>query len=276
MASDFQSFTDQELARQTQAGSLAAFEELVYRYEGRIYGFVANSCGNGADAREVTQDTFVRAFQAIEQFDPQRGFAPWLFTIARRKCLDRYRAARPAAEEPVPELADQDDPAELLARQEERQSLWDLARRHLPEAQFQALWLKYAEEMSVADIAQVLRKTQTHVKVLLFRARQALGREIKAAQRRGLPSGGAASRTAPNREATPAPFIGEGGGAGGVRHRMSRGAGRFGSQRCEERTVMKSWFTKLRISAALDAGHKAVCFAAAEHRQVGATPGLRG
>ena len=211
MSSDIPSFTDQELARQTQAGSLAAFEELVYRYEGRIYGFAANLCGNGTDAREVTQDTLVRAFQAIAQFDPQRSFAPWLFTIARRKCLDRYRSARPAAEEPVPELADLDDPAELLARQEERQSLWDLARGHLPGAQFQALWLKYAEEMSVADIAQVLRKTQTHVKVLLFRARQTLGREIKAAQMAGLPSEGAASRTAPNQEATPAPFIGEGG-----------------------------------------------------------------
>jgi RNA polymerase sigma-70 factor (ECF subfamily) len=202
VASDFPNFTDQELARQTQAGSLAAFEELVYRYEGRIYGFVANSCGNGTDARELTQDTFVRAFQAIEQFDCQRSFAPWLFTIARRKCLDRYRAARPTADEPAPELADHDDPAELLARQEDRQSLWELARRHLPKPQFHALWLKYAEEMNVADIAQVLRKTQTHVKVLLFRARQALGRELKAAQGSSAPSAGAASRAAPNRETT--------------------------------------------------------------------------
>jgi RNA polymerase sigma-70 factor (ECF subfamily) len=212
VGSDFPNFTDQELARQTQAGSLVAFEELVYRYEGRIYGFVANSCGNCADAREVTQDTFVRAFQAIEQFDSQRSFAPWLFTIARRKCLDHYRAARPPADEPVPELADHDDPAELLARQEDRQSLWELARRHLPKPQFQALWLKYAEEMNVADIAQVLRKTQTHVKVLLFRARQALGRELKAAQGSGVPRGGAASRAAPNRETTPTLLTGEGRG----------------------------------------------------------------
>jgi RNA polymerase sigma-70 factor, ECF subfamily len=208
--SDFPNSTDQELARQTQAGSLAAFEELVYRYEVRIYGFVANSCGNGADARELTQDTFVRAFQAIEQFDSQRSFAPWLFTIARRKCLDHYRAARPPADEPVPELADHDDPAELLSRQEDRHILWELARRHLPKPQFQALWLKYAEEMNVADIAQVLRKTQTHVKVMLFRARQALGREIKAAQGLGLPSGGAASRLAPNRITTHTLLPGEG------------------------------------------------------------------
>lgn len=210
MASDFPSFTDQELARQTQAGSLAAFEELVYRYEGRIYRFVVNMCGNGTDAREVTQDTFVRAFQAIEQFDPQRSFAPWLFTIARRKCLDLYRAARHPVDEQAPELVDEDDPAQLLARQEERQGLWGLARRNLPKPQFQALWLKYSEEMSVVEIAQVLGKTQAHVKVLLFRARRALGRELSAAQGSGLPSAAAVCRAASNRETRAAPSIVEG------------------------------------------------------------------
>jgi RNA polymerase sigma-70 factor (ECF subfamily) len=198
VAADFQKCSDEELARQTQAGSLAAFEELVYRYEGRIYGFVANSCRNGTDAREVAQDTFVRAFQAIGQFDCRRGFASWLFTIARRKCIDQHRAAPPVADEAVPELTDDNDPAELLARREERQDLWGLARRHLPEAQFQSLWLRYAEGMSVAGIAQVLRKTQTHIKVLLFRARQALGRELKAGQVSGLPTGRVAS--APTRD----------------------------------------------------------------------------
>ena len=106
MASDFQRCSDEELARQSQDGTLAAFEELVYRYEHRIYGFIANSCRNATDAREVTQDTFVRAFQAIGQFNCRRGFGPWLFTIARRKCIDHHRASLPAADESVPELAD--------------------------------------------------------------------------------------------------------------------------------------------------------------------------
>ncbi|MEI6392401.1 MAG: sigma-70 family RNA polymerase sigma factor [Verrucomicrobiota bacterium] len=180
MALEFETVSDEELARRSQAGSLVAFEELVFRYESRIYRFVANSCGNETDVREVTQDTFVRAFQAIAQFDSQRGFAPWLFTIARRKCIDRHRAARPAADELLPDLPDHDDPAELMARQEERQNLWQLAGRLLPEAQFQAIWLRYAEDMNMAEIAQVLRKTQTHVKVLLFRARQTLGRGLNA------------------------------------------------------------------------------------------------
>ena len=93
----------------------------------------------------------------------------------------------------MPEPQDNNDPSELLARREEGQSLWGLARRRLPEAQFQALWLRYAEDLSVAGIAQVLHKTQTHVKVLLFRARQVLARELKAGRASGLRTGSMAT-----------------------------------------------------------------------------------
>ncbi|HWW01363.1 MAG TPA: sigma-70 family RNA polymerase sigma factor [Candidatus Acidoferrum sp.] len=177
---DLKSTTDEELARQAQTGSMAAFEELVSRFEHRIYAFVANSCRHEMDAREVTQDSFVRAFQGLAGYDPDRPFAAWLFTIARRKCIDHHRAKAPPSVETQPDSADPDDPAELLARREDRQNLWNVARRLLPAAQFEALWLRYAEDMGVAQIAQVLRKTQTNVKVLLFRARQALGRELHA------------------------------------------------------------------------------------------------
>jgi RNA polymerase sigma-70 factor (ECF subfamily) len=117
----------------------------------------------------------------IGQFDPARSFLTWLFTIARHKWIDRCRVARPPATEPPPEQADLDDPATLLIRCEEGRNLWAVARQILPDLQFQALWLKYAEDLSVRDVARVLRRTQTHVKVLLFRARIALGRELDAA-----------------------------------------------------------------------------------------------
>jgi RNA polymerase sigma-70 factor (ECF subfamily) len=179
LVQEISSLSDEELARQTQAGALEAFEELVGRYEGRIHSFVTQFCRNATDAREVTQDTFVKAFQSLEQFDSRRVFAAWLFTIARRKCIDRHRAAPRFADEPVPELLDDADPAELTARREDGQNLWRLARRRLGENQFQALWLHYAEDMDVARIAQVLGKSRVHIKVMLFRARQILGRELK-------------------------------------------------------------------------------------------------
>jgi RNA polymerase sigma-70 factor (ECF subfamily) len=182
VAIDFQSMADEELARQSQAGDLAAFEELVRRYESRIYSFIFRSCGHDADAREVTQDTFVRAFEAIAQFDPGRPFAAWLFTIARRKGIDCFRARLPGGGQAAPEELDGDDPSELLARREEAQDLWRRARAWLPDGQFQALWLRYAEDMDIAHIAGVLGKTQTHVKVLLFRARHRLAAELEPAR----------------------------------------------------------------------------------------------
>jgi RNA polymerase sigma-70 factor (ECF subfamily) len=214
MAADFKTLSDEELARETQAGSLAAFEELVYRYEHRIFAFVNQYCRNEADASELTQDTFVRAFRAIGRFVPRGGFGPWLFTIARRKCIDHYRATvRMVTDEAVPEPADHDDPSVLLARREDRQGLWALARKHLREPQFQALWLRYAEGMDVAGVARVLRKTQTHVKVLLFRAREALRRELEGAQAPKRPAGPATPRTKPGR--------------GDVLHRTAGEAGRL-------------------------------------------------
>jgi RNA polymerase sigma-70 factor, ECF subfamily len=180
MPVEYEMAADGELALQVQSGSLEAFEELVRRYEGRLYRFVLNCCRRETDAREITQDTFVRAYQAISKFDDRRPFGPWLFAIARRKHLDHLRAGLPVADEPVPEPTDGDDPAQIVARAEERDNLWLLARRNLPEIQFQALWLRYAEDMSVAEIARVLHKTETHAKVLMFRARRALAAVLPA------------------------------------------------------------------------------------------------
>lgn len=178
MSTESNTVSDEDLARQAQAGSSAAFEALVCRYENRVYAFVAQHVCNPLDAREATQDTFVKAFQAINQFDPRRRFAPWLFTIARHKAIDRQRAMRPAGE-PVAEISDLNTPDQALAAQDEKAALWRCARRTLPELQYQALWLHYAEEMNIAEIAQSLRKTKIHVKVLLFRARQKLSVELK-------------------------------------------------------------------------------------------------
>lgn len=177
-SADLQSAAEEELVRQTQAGSFAAFEELVRRFEGRIFAFAAGACRDAAAAREITQDTFVRAFQAIARCDATRPFGPWLFTIARRQCADRRRTPCSLPLEAAPEPVCEENPASELAGREARRDLWALARDRLPAAQFQALWLKYAEDQTVAQIAAVLGKTQVHVKVLLFRARRTLAREL--------------------------------------------------------------------------------------------------
>lgn len=167
---------DRDLAQCAQRGDLASYEVLVCRYEARLYGFVLQLSRNEADAREVTQDAFVTAFQKIAQYDAQRSFAAWLFTIARNKCIDRGRRPRFETVHELPEIEDWRDPAALLDQRESEQGIWQFAQRTLSSLQYQAVWLKYHEEMSIADMARVLGKTQVHVKVILFRARAALER----------------------------------------------------------------------------------------------------
>jgi RNA polymerase sigma-70 factor, ECF subfamily len=179
---ELKQLSDEELARQTRAGSLVTFEELVSRYERRIYGFALQFCSNPSDAAEITQETFVKAFRNIAQFKPRHAFPGWLFTIARHNCIDRYRAAPPLADAPAPDRADEGDPAEAMASREDRDSLWALARQVLPAAQFQALWLTYAAEMKVREIARVMNRTSTHVKVMLFRARRMLRHALQESQ----------------------------------------------------------------------------------------------
>jgi RNA polymerase sigma-70 factor, ECF subfamily len=167
--------SDEELARQSRAGSLSAFEELVHRYERRIFLFLARCCRNEDDARELTQTAFVTAYRSLHLYDPASAFGAWLFTIARRKFIDHCRAARPLVDlESAPEPCDLDDPSAVLSMREQEEDLWRGLRSLLSADQFAALWLKYREEMSVKDIARILSRSQTSVKVLLFRARQTL------------------------------------------------------------------------------------------------------
>jgi RNA polymerase sigma-70 factor (ECF subfamily) len=174
--------TDEQLAQQAQAGCAGSFEELVTRFEGRLYRFVANRCGSRDAAQEVTQDSFVAAYRALERFDVRRSFAAWLFAIARRKCVDYHRRQPLAVGDEHPNGdADDNDPATMMAQRESAGDFWRRVRAALPELQFEAVWLRYAEDMEIPEIAQVLRRTQTHVKVLLFRARLKLERELTSA-----------------------------------------------------------------------------------------------
>jgi RNA polymerase sigma-70 factor (ECF subfamily) len=173
---------DEELARLSQAGSLSAFEELVRRYEAKVYHFIRSWRRHDEDARDLTQAAFVTAFRKLARYDARRPFAPWLFTIARRKLTDHVRSARRelASETPdAPDTVDERDPATLMQDRETRERIWDLARRVLPKKLFESLWLRYQEEMSVRDIATVLRRGQARVKVDLFRARARLAKVLR-------------------------------------------------------------------------------------------------
>ena len=181
--------SDQELARQSQAGELAGFEELVRRYEVGVYRFLTQCCRQPADAEDLTQITFVTAYRAIQQYRRDCSFAAWLFTIARRKLIDHYRTARPeSSTETAPESSDANDPSVILSRREEAGDLWARARRLLPRDQFAALWLRHQQDLSVKETALALHRTQASTKVLMFRARQTLMRRLRSPEAGTVPA----------------------------------------------------------------------------------------
>ena len=88
---------DQQLAQRLQAGDEAALTEILTRYQKPVLNFVYRLLGNAADAEDVAQETFVRAYQHIRRYTPREKFSTWLFAIARHAALDklRYRKRHP-------------------------------------------------------------------------------------------------------------------------------------------------------------------------------------
>ncbi len=170
----------EELARLAQAGSSASYAELVGRFQKPLYQFLRYRTQSAADAEEVAHESFVRAWQNLERYDERWRFSTWLYTIARREAASFYRQAQSHGTErntrPVYDPAP--EPVQAMAAEEGRGQLWDLARQVLSTEQFDALWLRYAEDLSPQEIAQTLDRDPSAVRVMLFRARKLLARHL--------------------------------------------------------------------------------------------------
>jgi RNA polymerase sigma factor (sigma-70 family) len=163
---------DEKLVEQIRRGNEAAFEVAFERYGAGILGFCRHMLGSREEAEDAVQHTFAAAFRDLQR-DGERPLAlkPWLYSIARNRCVSMLRARR---EQPAEQA---DLPTAGLAEQVERRAeLRDLLRdlRELPEDQRAALLLSEAGGLSHAEIAGVLGCEGAKVKALVFRARSAL------------------------------------------------------------------------------------------------------
>lgn len=160
-----------ELIERAKAGSVNAFTELVHAYRDRLLRFLASRCTSFADAEDALQDTLINAYRYLHSYDARWRFSTWLYRIALRN------AARLA---PTPgdvqlEIPDESaDPLKQCIADSERDNLWLTARGLLNDEVYTALWLRYAEDMSINDVAKVLDKTPAWTKVSLMRARNKL------------------------------------------------------------------------------------------------------
>ena len=169
--------SDEELANLSQKGDLDAFDELAGRYWNRIHRFLL-SMFNHASAADVTQQALIRAYQKIHLFNNQQACAPWLFTLTRRVAINVKKKENKRKETTLINETLKDTPKETV--QNLIQPLWEMASRILNQNSYQAMRLHYAEDLSIREIAKIMNRSETGIKVILFRSRQKLSKKVKS------------------------------------------------------------------------------------------------
>ena len=186
------------LVRQVQAGELQAFAELVRKYQDRVYNTCWRVCGHAEDARDLTQEAFLKAFEAIERFRGKSAFYTWIFRIAVNLSISHKRKRRrmgpslddPLAGEAAPEATlamvvgndrAPDPVAESASKETHAQVA--LALTLLEPAQRAVIVLRDVEGLDYQEIADILELPVGTVKSRIYRGRMALCERLR---RRGI------------------------------------------------------------------------------------------
>ena len=174
---------DAHLVALTRRGHQHAFDALVERYQSRLLGFCRQMLGSTEDAEDVLQEVFVAAYNAMIADEREIAVRPWLYRIARNRCLNHLR--KPTADgqdtmDTMPHMNGVTTLERVQNREEFRSLLEDVS--HLPETQRSALLLREIDAMSYEEIAQAMDTTVPGVKSLLVRARIALAESTQARQ----------------------------------------------------------------------------------------------
>lgn len=172
---------DEKLIAMARAGNPGAFETMVDRYQGRLLGFCRQMLGSTEDAEDVLQEVFVNAYKAMLADEREINLRPWLYRIARNRCLNYLRKPKADAQESmdmVPEVDAASTAERVHNREEFRQLLADVNK--LPETQRAALLLREMDALSYEEIAAAMDTTVPSVKSLLVRARISLAEASQA------------------------------------------------------------------------------------------------
>jgi RNA polymerase sigma-70 factor (ECF subfamily) len=151
-----------------------ALEQLLDRYEQRVFRMAVMMLRDAGRAEEVTQDVFFKLWRALPSFDGRAALSTWLYTIARNTCLSAVRAESYRRTTPLDEGS---EPSVTNAAPVTIELEQYLAR--LPEIQREVITLFYLQEKSIRDVARMLDLPEGTVKSHLHRARRALGGMVK-------------------------------------------------------------------------------------------------
>jgi RNA polymerase sigma-70 factor, ECF subfamily len=183
----FMNWTDEDLVTRSRGGDLDSFNQLILRWERPIYALAYRTIGREEDARDVCQETFLRAFRALPGFRGQAKFSSWLYRIALNLCRDWMRRERRA---PLVQVPEDTDPMELAAAIEPSESIEDLVARRdltrivervmarLPEEQRTAIVLKEYHGLTFQEIADLVGCPLSTVKTRLYQGLTVIRREL--------------------------------------------------------------------------------------------------
>lgn len=170
---------DEECSCRAQRGDVAAFSELVARYQDRIFRFLVRLTRSQDDAMELTQETFLSAYQAMARWRPEARVSTWFFRIARNQAFDWLRRRKRVAfvalqDEQDLGIADPAPTPDAVLETVQRLHGLERALARLPLEHREILLLREIEEMSYEDIAEVLDISLGTVKSRIARARAGL------------------------------------------------------------------------------------------------------
>jgi RNA polymerase sigma-70 factor (ECF subfamily) len=172
---DEPSVSDARLVDQVRRGDADAFGELVSRYERRLIGVVRRFVPNPEQAEDLAQETFLKVYRRLDQFDPSRRFGPWLFQIGVNLSLDWLRRRRrrvwlrfftDQSRDRLPDPGAPDPREQEETQQEVRHVL-----ERIPEKYRTVLVLRDLENFSTSDIAAILNRKETTIRWRLAEAR---------------------------------------------------------------------------------------------------------
>ena len=173
--------SDERLVELIREGHDGAFEALFNRYNGRLLGFCQSMLKSRQDAEDVLQEVFTNAHTAMLGDDRKINVRPWLYRIARNRCLNHLRKPVPEGQDSMDVLAHANGTTtaeQVQMREDLRQLLADVET--LPETQRTALLLREIDQLSYEEIAQAMQTTVPSVKSLLVRARIGLAESGQA------------------------------------------------------------------------------------------------
>jgi RNA polymerase sigma factor (sigma-70 family) len=173
--------SDERLVALIRRGHHGAFEALVQRYQPRLLAFCRHMLGSTEDAEDVLQEVFAASFNAICADDRPINARPWLYRIARNRCLNHLRRPQASGQDSM-DVFERDGGASTAdtvhEREEFRQIVADVG--DLPETQRTALLLREIDALSYEQIAEAMETTVPSVKSLLVRARVAIAEAAEA------------------------------------------------------------------------------------------------